>query len=293
MGQTRFRYRAPGRKRRVRARRAEARVTLKWALRRALGLTAPAEVAPGAAIISLTSHTPRFDKLHLTLKCLLMQRAVRRGAAEVVLWIGDEHYGNLPPAVLELVRHGLTINRCEDLGPHTKLIPALSAYPDRTILVCDDDCHYGPEWADGLLSAIDPTRREIPCNRGHLIRLRPDGTARPYLEWSWRLPLDFAHERVFPTGVGGIAFPPGSLPATVLDRQAFRALCPNADDIWIYANARMNGHVFRALGRYGKPICWHRAKDESVRLMDANVYDGGNDRQFAAVMEHFGPSLTL
>jgi hypothetical protein len=271
--------------------RAEWQVRRRWGSRRAGGLAAPGIIRAGAAVISLTSHSRRFGKLHLTLKCLLMQRAVRRGAAEVVLWIGDAHHPNLPRSVSDLVSSGLTIRVCDDLGPHTKLVPALRAYPDRTILVCDDDCHYGPEWADELLAAIDPARREIPCNRAHIINLRPDGAARPYVEWSKCVALTVAHERVFPTGVGGIAFAPGCLAETVLDAQVFRQICPTADDIWIYANARMNDHVFRALTGYRDLTVWRGSQDGTLPLMELNVRQGGNDRQFANVIDHFGLSL--
>jgi hypothetical protein len=63
-------------------------------------------------IISLTSYPARFDKLPLTLKCLLSQSMA---ADRIILWIAYQDKSSLTPGILELQTTGLEIAYCDDL----------------------------------------------------------------------------------------------------------------------------------------------------------------------------------
>jgi len=73
-------------------------------------------------VISLTSHAPRFATLAPTLRSLLLQDL--RPTA-VILWIAHRDIAALPDEVLGLREFGLTIEACDDHGPHTKYAHAL------------------------------------------------------------------------------------------------------------------------------------------------------------------------
>lgn len=242
---------------------------------------------PAPLIVSLTSYPPRFPTLAATLKSLLDQQ-VR--ADHILLWIAERDLDLLPDEVLALRAHGLDIRPCADLRSYKKLIPCLEAFPDSYVVTADDDVHYPPDWLATLVDAVDPAAPAIIARRAHLARFDRDGRAAPYLDWS----LDTQRRRspglrtlLFPTGVGGILYPPRALPPEALDIDAFTALCPDADDIWFFWMARRNGmsHV-RVAGQF--PLtCWPNS--QQAALFITNRLNQGNDSQMRNLEAHYGP----
>jgi len=96
-------------------------------------------------LITLTTIPPRLGGIVCVLRDLLAQ-----GADGVVLalphrWVrfpGDHEIPILPD--------GVTLLRCDDLGPATKILPARSAFPDADLVCCDDDCLYAAGWCAAL-----------------------------------------------------------------------------------------------------------------------------------------------
>ena len=105
-------------------------------------------------IITLSTIPTRFKLIGETLESLLQQTA---DIDRIILYIPQsyrrfpDYDGHLPD-----VPKGVEIARCEeDLGPATKILPALRAFQgqDVNILFCDDDRLYQPGWAQALLDA--------------------------------------------------------------------------------------------------------------------------------------------
>jgi hypothetical protein len=92
----------------------------KWRARRAMKEMVSRHVTPrphglGAPlIVSLTSYPKRYDILHLTLTCLLCQTIV---PDEIILWISDADFDELPVPVLMLQERGVQL-RSEKDGIH-------------------------------------------------------------------------------------------------------------------------------------------------------------------------------
>lgn len=99
-------------------------------------------------VISLTSVPPRFAGLGPVLESLLAQ-----GADAVCLCL-PERYARFPGAydVPDLPQR-VTLLRGVDHGPAAKVIVAQAAFPEATLVYCDDDCLYGPGWLDALCAA--------------------------------------------------------------------------------------------------------------------------------------------
>lgn len=232
-------------------------------------------------IVSLTSHAPRFGTLALTLKSLLMQ-TVR--PERVVLWIGHRDMPLVPAEVHALEAFGLEVRACEDLGPHTKYVHALRAWPTGRIAICDDDTYYRPEWLADLLAGDRPG--EIPCHRIHRIALDEEGYPEPYRLWDHDSEARDASRLNFPTGVGGVLLRLDRFDRRVLDTHAARALCPTTDDLWLYVMARLAGTRFRLAGPYEPLVVWRTSQDTA--LWRTNVVEGANDRAMAAVVARFG-----
>ena len=261
----------------IRERRARRAVEESWAARSHED-GGPVELG---LVVSLTSHAPRFGTLALTLKSLLLQTLRPEGVA---LWIGHRDMAALPDEVRRLEPFGLSIRPCEDHGPHTKYVHALSERPDGRIAICDDDTYYRPDWLAHLVAADRPG--EIACHRIHRIVLGADGVPERYRLWDHDCAARDASPLNFPTGVGGALLRLERFDPRVLDVELARALCPTTDDLWLYAMARLAGTRFRLDGPYDPLIVWRTSQDNA--LWRTNLVERANDRAMAALIERFG-----
>lgn len=246
--------------------------------RRPHGLSAP-------LVISLTSYPKRYPTLVATLKSILDQDMV---ADRTILWIGHDDLDDLPAEVRALEAHGLEIIGCDDLRSYKKLIPALETLPPVYLVTADDDVYYPPDWLGTLVDAL-PDARTVTSGRAHLVFLEADGTARPYARWELGTRRREGHgagTRLFPTGVGGVLYPPGAFDPQVTDRAAFTELCPNGDDIWFFWMARLAGTSHIGATRPCPLVPWAATQD--VALYHDNLVTGGNDRQIRAMEARFG-----
>ncbi len=242
---------------------------------------------PGRLIVSLTSHRPRFATLHLTLRCLLDQTVA---ADAVILWLREPELSDPPARVAALQQRGLTLAQHDEQGPFGKIIPALRAYPDSFIAVADDDAHYPPGWLEEMTSAWRPEAREVICHRAHGVETDAAGRPLPYTRWRYELKAPEGSRRVFPTGLGGVLYPPGILHADAVNEALYRKLCPTADDLWLYWMALRNGASFRKIGPHRPVPLWPGS--QKINLYDVNVTRHGNDRQIANLIEAFGYPAT-
>lgn len=232
-------------------------------------------------VISLTSHAPRFATLAPTLRSLLLQTL--RPAA-VVLWIAHHDFAALPDEVLALRGYGLTIEPCEDHGPHTKYAHALRRFAGHGIAICDDDTYYPPDWLQGLVAG--ERSGEIPCYRIHRVALGSDGLPLGYPYWSHDSDRRDSSPLNFPTGVGGVLLRAEQFDPVVLDTALARRLCPTADDIWLYVTALLAGTRFRLIGDHVPLTVWRSSQFSA--LWKCNVLEHGNDASMQAVVAHFG-----
>jgi hypothetical protein len=264
---------------RLRGEAARLRLAWRWQRRR----EPRRHNLPARLIVSLTSHEPRFATLHLSLRCLLDQ-TVRPDA--IILWIDEAAMRLLPHNVVTLCDAGLTIAAKPDIGSYGKIMPALEADPAAFIVTADDDAYYHRTWLEELVVAVRPGERQVICHRAHRIEVGSDGLPLPYDRWTFDLKAPEVSRRVFPTGVGGVLFPPGIFHPDALDRALYRTLCPTADDLWLFWMALRNGARFRKIGRRRLVPLWPRS--QRINLYRINVTQGGNDRQMAKLIERFG-----
>ena len=243
---------------------------------------------PGKLVVSLTSYPPRFASIAYTLRNLLSQSVA---PDEVILWIAHDDASQLPAGILRLRDNGLSIRFCDDLKSFKKIIPTIEAHPDAFIVTADDDTYYHARWLEELVSTWTGDPREIVFQRGHTITLDEDGRPRPYRQWRFQSIENEASTLSFPTGVGGVLYPPGSLDPQVTDRAAFVDLCPDADDIWLYWMGRRAGSYYRYVGmRRRNWDGWPGSQQKA--LFVANRREDQNDTQIRRMIERFGfPSV--
>ncbi|MFC6978208.1 hypothetical protein [Microbulbifer taiwanensis] len=131
----------------------------------------------------------------------------------------------------------------------------------------------------------------IYCHRGHRMRLDEQGALRPYDEWQSGVFDSAASPLVFPTGMGGVLYFPGSLHQDAFDKDKFMALCPNADDVWLKAMSLKQGTLCARIddSRHWKTRFLGVGGSQSHSLKREN-WDRrcGNDSKIQAVFSEYG-----
>lgn len=190
-------------------------------------------------VVSLTTIPSRVNEAALAINTLLKQTFKPH---KVILWLGKERFDleDLPNCYKNLTNRGLEIRPRTDIGPHTKLLYALEEYPDSVIITADDDVLYSPIWLDLLLEEYRKDDSKIYCHRGHYITINDENRIEKYSEWDFNTDIKEPSLRIFPTGVGGVLYPPNIFDKMVFEENIFSKVCPNADDIWFKAASLLN-----------------------------------------------------
>jgi hypothetical protein len=232
----------------------------------------------------LTSHGERVTKTAPYAAYTLLRQSVRAG--KVILWLARGTA--IPPLLRRLQDNGLDIRFCKDMRAYTKLIPALAEFPGDILITADDDVYYPKRWLEGLKKAYMNDPSKIYCYRAHEIVVDEDGNIAPYNAWKHCMKNNSRAGRLFPTGVGGILYPPRSLGDLCLREEEFMKLAPDGDDIWFWAMAKCMGTKHEVIGNGRMRRIINVDPDEASKgLCLENVYNGGNDRQLKAILERF------
>jgi hypothetical protein len=184
----------------------------------------------GPVNVSLTSYGRRLKTVWVAIESIGLG-IMKPG--RIILWLDDEETAENPPAPLRrLQNRGLEIRHSRNYGPHTKYFPYVSQLlahqPNVPLVTADDDVLYPPTWLSELMAAHQDG--QVTAWRA---RIRTDG---PYRDW----PLyDTTNappppERMFATGVSGVAYPARVLEALRDRGEEFMRACPRADDFWLH-----------------------------------------------------------
>ena len=244
---------------------------------------------PERIIVSLTTIQPRINDIFVTIESLFQQILK---ADKIILWVSERDFPDkvLPEALVKAKNRGLEIEFvAKDLGSHTKIIYTLEKFPDDIVLTVDDDIMYPVDMIDQLYRAYKAQPEYIHCHRAHKMTLDEAGKLRDYYSWQMATPDSEASALIFPTGVAGVLYPPGSLDKEVLNRELFLDLCPNADDIWLkimslkkrtlckkVADSRPWGSRFLII-----------PNSQAVGLKKTNKKKGGNTEKLDKVKQKF------
>ncbi len=190
-------------------------------------------------IVSLTTYGKRLHDVYLTIESIMQQS---RKANRIVLWLSEElKEEQLPMTILSQRKRGLEIHFCKDIKSYKKLIPSLIKFPDDVIITVDDDVLYDYDMLDKLVSSYFVNPNYIYYNRGHKIKFISDKHIEEYNNWEWNSISLEASPLNFPTGVGGILYPPKCFNEEVFNEEVFFDICMFADDVWFKAMALLNG----------------------------------------------------
>ena len=242
-------------------------------------------------VVTLTSYPPRFPDLAKTLRSLVDQTIA---ADRTELWVAESDAAALPREVQDLRAHGLTIETCRDIRSYKKLIPALERDAASYYVTADDDVYYPPHWLASLVRGAKAHPGAVIASRAHMAHLTDEGRLPPYASWELatsRTRSESGDAVLFPTGVGGILYPPTAFTEQVFDEKSFMEICPRGDDIWFFWMARMAGTPHRRTRDWFDIVEWPQTQE--VALYNDNLLADGNDSQIRAMERRFGPVPVL
>lgn len=194
----------------------------------------------------------------------------------------------LPVLLQKQQERGLEINYCKDLRSYNKIIHVLRENPDAYIVTIDDDAIYNQDLLERLVQESRQYPNDVCAMRVHRITLDQRGRAKTYRSWVRRSKTTDASTRNFPTGVGGVLYPPHCFAPEVFDESTFGSVCKFADDTWLYAMAIKHGTLIRKVHSYetnSEEYALNPYLDDGLERH--NVKQHGNDVQFNAVFEKY------
>ena len=243
-------------------------------------------------IVSLTSFPERLYDIHFCIYSIFNQTIK---PDEIVLWLANEQFPNgekdIPQEVLNLKKLGLKIKWCEDIKAYKKLIPALKEYPNDLIVTADDDLFYPENWLELLYENHKQNPNDIICQRSRKISFNNDCSLKSYDEWELNDGEIKQSYLNFSTNGAGSLFPPNSLYFDVSNKHLFEKLCPNADDVWIWAMAILNGTKIKGVKDNMTQLTYVNLARELNILNEKTLYssnfEGGNDLQLKNVLDYY------
>lgn len=242
-------------------------------------------------VVSLTTFGDRIHNVHLAIESI-MQGTVKPN--KIVLWLAEDEFKHkrLPKTLLLQQERGLEIEYCKDLRSYKKLIPSLSKCPDSCIITIDDDAMYEYDLIERLINAHIDNPDKICACRMHRIVLGEDNKPIGYLKWTGCISDEQISALNFPTTGGGVLYPPKCFNQEVFNDKVFMDICPNADDIWFYAMALLNG-TKSIWVKNDKPegYCYFLPQTSDALYLKNTIANEnnicGNDVQFNAVLEKY------
>ena len=245
-------------------------------------------------IVSLTSFPARFGTLHYCLNSLFSQSMP---PDLVFLCLSKEEVTDesvLPASVHEFRKYGLQIYITDqNLKPHNKYLSAMQLFPESLIITADDDCMYDINLISDLYNSYLNYPVAVSSRRVHKITADSNGNVLPYSKWDYEYKKNTKPSNyLLATGVGGVLYPPGILPAETFKADRIRELCLNADDIWLKFMELKNNI----------PVVWVKSnrvhpytiiKAQKFNLQKNNYHDNQNDKYITLMQNYYKIKLIV
>lgn len=251
------------------------------------GITAE-DISDAEVIVTLTTHGRRIYEAFLAIESI-MQGTIKPN--RIILWLSNDiKCEKLPQTLLNQCKRGLEVRYTKDIGPYTKLVPSLRAYPHALLVTIDDDVIYPYDTLELLLNAHALHPSFICGNRCLDVKIKKDGTLASFPTWKELEEKGRICKRNFFEGLAGVLYPPGCFPEEVFDEAVFQSICPTADDIWFNCMAlKKETDIMLANNHYVRfPLVFNDSvQDMGLWCINNNPKDCQHDKQLIAVMQHF------
>lgn len=237
----------------------------------------------------MTTYGKRAEDVYYAIESIFRQTILPN---RIILWLSETEFSkdNLPCNLRNLILLGLEIRFCKDLKSYMKLVPTLELYPEATIITIDDDVIYWEGTVETLLKRHLKNPNQIFFLSGSKIALDTNGAIRPYVTfWKQKLVPGISSPLNFPTGIGGVLYPPNSLNKEVLNKDAYMKICPTADDIWFKAMSLLNNTecIWIELSKPIMKLHTPLKENQETALNIENVKMGKNDQYLKQVFNNY------
>lgn len=242
-------------------------------------------------VVSLTSYPARIKDVNLTIQSLINQ-SVR--PKKIVLYLAKQQFDkqkeDLP---IQLVNLQKTNNNFEikfvddDIRPHKKYFYSVREFKEMPVIIVDDDMVYDRDLCKHLIESYKKWPNCVSCTRANLMTFNQVGELRSYAAWpmNYRLLLDIPSYQLLPTGVGGVLYPPNSLPAETFDIERIKNECIDGDDLWLKFMTVKNG--VQAVCIKEKITNREIPDSQDTALWKQNVNENKNDVTVRKILEGF------
>lgn len=241
-------------------------------------------------VISMTTFPPRFKKIGLVIKSILLQRF--KPDKIIVYLDGKTTYNDLTEEMKAFQEYGVeyrfhneTLLKC-----HCKYFFAMKEFPNSVIVTTDDDVILPPDWLKSLIDSYRKYPKAVSARRVHF--MRHDAKAfLPYNHWfdQYRTIKEPSH-LLLATGVGGVLYPPHCLKEGLLNQNDIKKLSLECDDLWLKCWEVMSG--VPVVWAYNNEVALGETEAEhEIALSKLNVNERKNDVVLKNIIDYYGLSL--
>ncbi|WP_017242646.1 hypothetical protein [Vibrio breoganii] len=234
-------------------------------------------------VVSLTTYSKRINQVHLVIESISRQ-SIRPN--KIILWLDKSEFSEctLPVVLKSQESRGLEIRYCDNLKSYKKLIPTLMEFKSSNIITVDDDILYPYFLIEGFVKDSKNYKDTVLCYRGHGINIQELTT---YSKWDLFTNSKSPSRLLFPTGVGGVYYPKGSLHEGVTNYELAKRLAPNGDDIWFKAMSLKNNVNSKIVSL---DFCWENdffeiEDGKDISLSIKNLQQNENNKQIENVFK--------
>ena len=248
------------------------------------------EVEKGS-IVSFTTYGHRLKSADYVIRSIFDGDLLPQG---VYLYVSEKDYSKLYQRffIKHLIGLGyLHLEIVKDIKSYTKFVYALQQHKEKNIVICDDDIFYPNYWFRELINSRNTWGATdiISCHRGHLVKFI-NNEILPYSAWDKDISeLQHPESLIFPTGTGGVLYPPNSISSLAIEHRLFLELAPTADDVWFWFCSLHNNSRFvltdREVYRESDYIMFPGSQE--ISLYHKNVDKDANDIQIQNVYKYF------
>ena len=243
-------------------------------------------------IVTLTSFPERIKEVHLGITTLLNQTLK---PDMIILWLAEEEFPkkekDLPPALLNLQKYGLTIRWCENLKSYKKIIPALLEYPEDILVTADDDLFYRKDWLELLYNSYTRNPNVIHCHRMKEISIKKEGQNSTVKYLTANVNFQDENKTYIATSGAGILFPPHTLYKESTRSELFLKLAPQGDDLWLWAMAELNNKKVKLVDGHITQLYYINPFRDYELVNAKTLYSsnklGMNDTQMQSILEYY------
>ncbi len=234
-------------------------------------------------IVSLTTIEARLSVVDLVIRSLMNQSVLPK---KIILWVHESIKDSLPSKLSELQGELFEIRTTHLHSSHKKLIHTINTYPDTTVITCDDDLMYRPNWLNLLYKESQSYVDTIIANQTRTIKKDPNGAYLPYAQWPVNQAEKYDDFRVLPIGAEGVLYPPHCLDPRFDNESLFMELAPKADDLWFKSMSLLKGTTCKLAANRSKNAIPIMGSQKSS-LKHINIKKDFNSAQWKQLVSYF------